>query len=140
VPPKFLTVRDAAEQLGLHPKTVLRYVSDGRLPATRVGKSYRITQSQLRAFAGDDQPSPGGHSTPQATCIVDIQSMSANRAGRLASFLQAAATAARDESPPLHVHTAFDPAAGSLKVVIFGGPRGSARMLELLDAQIMAGE
>ena len=33
------TVEQAAQRLNLHPKTVLRYIRDGQLPATRVGKS-----------------------------------------------------------------------------------------------------
>ena len=32
-----LSVDQAAEQLKLHPKTVIRYIRDGRLPAARIG-------------------------------------------------------------------------------------------------------
>ena len=49
---QLVTVEQAAQELSLHPKTVLRYIRDNRLPATRVGRSYRILRSELDAFAG----------------------------------------------------------------------------------------
>src|SRR5262245_37744597 len=36
------TVHFAADRLKLHPKTVQRLIREGRLRATRIGKSYRI--------------------------------------------------------------------------------------------------
>jgi excisionase family DNA binding protein len=50
------TVEMAAERLKLHPKTVLRFIRDGRLRATRIGKSYRILRSDLDAFGGGRSP------------------------------------------------------------------------------------
>jgi excisionase family DNA binding protein len=47
-----LTVRQVADLLGLHIKTVRGYVRDGRLKATRIGTSYRITRTDLAAFTG----------------------------------------------------------------------------------------
>jgi len=47
-----VTVRQAAEALGLHVKTVLRFIREGRLPAHRMGKSYRLRRSDVDAFAG----------------------------------------------------------------------------------------
>ncbi len=46
------TVETAAAHLQVHRKTVLRYIRDGRLPATRIGKAYRIQRADLDAFAG----------------------------------------------------------------------------------------
>jgi excisionase family DNA binding protein len=40
-----VTVEQAAEELKLHPKTVLRYIHEGRLEATRIGKAYRIDRA-----------------------------------------------------------------------------------------------
>ena len=48
----FHTVEHAARRLQLHPKTVLRFIRDGRLPAKRLGKAWRIRQSDLDALAG----------------------------------------------------------------------------------------
>lgn len=131
---RLITVEQAAEQLNLHPKTVLRYIHEGRLPATRIGKSYRIAGAQLDAFAG-----VAGGKAPAAavrtTCVVDIPNVSVGDAQRLATFLQAVALTGNAETPPLHLDTAFDPRTGNLKVVLIGSPSDVAKLLEMLELQ-----
>lgn len=47
-----LTVQQAAEYLGIHHQTVRKYVTAGRLPATRPGGwSIRIHRTALEKFA-----------------------------------------------------------------------------------------
>lgn len=130
-----VTVEQAAKHLNLHPKTVLRYIRDGRLPATRVGKSYRIARPKLDAFAG-----VAGNETEtagvRATCIVDISDVSVDAAERLATFLQSAAMAGPADTPALHLQTAFDPLARSMKVVVIASPSNAAKVLEMLQVQM----
>ena len=55
------SAEQVADILGLHVRTVRGYVRDGRLPAVRMGKQYRITERDLKAFAGvvtDECPWP----------------------------------------------------------------------------------
>jgi excisionase family DNA binding protein len=42
-----LTAAEAGERLRLHPKTVVRMARDGRLPATKIGTSWRFHTDQL---------------------------------------------------------------------------------------------
>src|SRR4051812_29179827 len=50
---KFLTTEDVATRLHIHQNTVIRYIKDGKLPAVKVGKSYRIKESVVAAMVGD---------------------------------------------------------------------------------------
>ncbi|AZO82141.1 MULTISPECIES: helix-turn-helix domain-containing protein [unclassified Bosea (in: a-proteobacteria)] len=135
---KLATVEQAAEELKLHPKTVLRYIRDGRLPATKVGKAYRIDQRTLDAFSGVVR----GHSAPaaalRATCIVEIVDISAEGAERMASLLNAAGMTGDSRTAPLHLSTAFDPTSRNLKIVVIASPSDAARLLELVDLQLRA--
>jgi excisionase family DNA binding protein len=133
-----VTVEQAAEELNLHPKTVLRYIRDGRLPATRIGKAYRITRAKLDAFAGVASGTSAAVAIARTTCIVDIPGMSVKGAERLASFLHSAAMAADPGTPPMHLETVFDPVTQSMKVVVIGSPSDTARMLEMLQLQLGA--
>ncbi|MDR7483341.1 MAG: helix-turn-helix domain-containing protein [Armatimonadota bacterium] len=47
---EILTVDQAAAYLQVHPLTVYRYIRDGRLPAARLGKIYRLFRRDLDAF------------------------------------------------------------------------------------------
>lgn len=133
-----VTVEQAAELLNLHPKTVLRYIRDGRLPATRVGKSYRIARKKLDAFAGVASGKSEAVADVRTTCVVDIPNVSVERAERMATFLHSAAMAGNADTPPLHLETAFDPLSRSMKVVVIGSPSDVGKLLELLHLQLRA--
>lgn len=55
----WLTIKDITERLKLHPNTVARYVQEGKLRGVKVGKSYRVRESDLLAFIGE-QTDHGG--------------------------------------------------------------------------------
>jgi excisionase family DNA binding protein len=133
---KLLTVEQAAEQLKVHPKTVLRYIHEGRLPATRIGKSYRIVRAELDAFAGVASRSSGTATTARTTCIVDIPDMPAASAERMATFLNAAAMARDASASPIHLETVFDPLTKNLKVVVIASPSDAAKLLEMLQLKL----
>jgi len=130
-----ITVEQAAQQLGLHPKTVLRHIREGRLRATRIGKSYRITSTDLNAFAGLDAGPAAGTRTIRATCTIDLKGLSAEDAYRIDTFLGAAARSRDPGRPPLHASTAYDPALRTLKVVLVGDPGDIAPMLGFFQAE-----
>lgn len=133
-----VTVEQAAKELNLHPKTVLRYIHDGRLPATRVGKSYRIARARLDTFAGVASGKSETATGARTTCIVDIPNVSADGAERMATFLHAAAMAGNADTSALHLQTAFDPPARSMKVVMIGSPSDVSKLLEMLQLQLRA--
>lgn len=130
-----VTVEQAAQYLHLHPKTVLRYIREGRLPATLVGKSYRIARATLDEFGGGAN-APVAAPSVRATCIVDIPNVSVHTAERLATYLQCAAMSSRADTPPLHLQTAFAPDDKSMKVVMIASPAIVASLLEMLQAQL----
>ena len=131
-----VTVEEAAEQLNLHPKTVLRYIRDGRLAATRIGKSYRIAREKLDAFAGIARGRPDAATGARATCIVDIPDLTVGEAERLATYLHAAALSGDADTPPLHLETAFDPQSRSMKVVVIGAPADAGELLRMLEMRV----
>ncbi|HLZ28546.1 MAG TPA: AAA family ATPase [Chloroflexota bacterium] len=53
---RFLTTDEVAKRLNLHQNTVIRYIRDGRLPAAKVGKSYRIKENALSTLIADAEP------------------------------------------------------------------------------------
>ncbi|MGH2404051.1 MAG: helix-turn-helix domain-containing protein [bacterium] len=45
-----MTVEQVADYLQLNKLTVYKYIRDGRLPASKLGKSYRVRMSDVDAF------------------------------------------------------------------------------------------
>ena len=52
MPVELFTIRETAERLGLHPKTVERMIRRGDLPSMRIGdrKGIRVRADDLQAF------------------------------------------------------------------------------------------
>lgn len=47
---EMLTVEDVAKQLKVHVKTVRHWINTGELEAMDIGRGYRISKADLRAF------------------------------------------------------------------------------------------
>lgn len=60
-----LSVRQIAYILKVHPLTVRRYISAGRLKAVKVGGNIRVKESELNAFHKDLSSAP-----PQQSIII----------------------------------------------------------------------
>jgi excisionase family DNA binding protein len=126
------TVEHAAERLKLHPKTVLRFIRDGRLRATRLGKSYRILRSDLETLAGAS-PARSNRPAVRVTTIVDLDGLEPARAQRLATMLTSARLGNEARPDPMNLSIAHDPARDSVKVVMVGQPADTASMLRLIQ-------
>lgn len=50
---KFYTIDQIAEILGMHHKTIRKFITEGRLIANKVGKQWRITGHDLSLFMED---------------------------------------------------------------------------------------
>ncbi len=46
----FLSPHQVAELLGVSPKMIYRLIEDGMLPATMIGRLYRISESDLHYY------------------------------------------------------------------------------------------
>lgn len=53
----YLTVREASFSLKVHPLSIRRYISQGKLKATKIGGNVRIHKSSIDLFGKEMQPS-----------------------------------------------------------------------------------
>nr|WP_296769905.1 helix-turn-helix domain-containing protein [Rhodococcus sp. (in: high G+C Gram-positive bacteria)] len=127
----FYTAEQVAELLGLHVRTVRNYIQDGRLPAVRIGKQYRITPDGLNALTGTGTPADAPRI--DVTSIVDVEHIDPSAASRMATFLSASAMGRTPGARRLKIDTAYDEAHLTLKVVAIGGPGDVAEILRLVE-------
>ncbi|MEV4110367.1 helix-turn-helix domain-containing protein [Nonomuraea sp. NPDC049695] len=127
------TVEQAAALLGLHVKTVRNYVRDGRLPAVRVGKRYRIAKDDLAAFAGLPVGVPAAPRRAEVSSIVQIDGITRADMDRVSTMVLAS-LASRPHG--LRVEFAYDEERAHLKVIVLGGLEESAQVLRIVDALV----
>ena len=52
-PQEWLTVAQSAQLLQLNPMTILRWIKAGKLPASKLGNSYRIAMKDVTKYLND---------------------------------------------------------------------------------------
>ncbi len=84
-PGQVMTVDQVAAYLQLNRLTVYRYVREGRIPAAKIGKLYRILRSDVDQFLEAQKvgaPVPARRRAEKATSITPPPSAPATRARR----------------------------------------------------------
>ena len=135
-----LTPDDVAKQLGLHVRTVRRYLRDGELPAVKVGKRLRVPASALTRLADPtrDAEAPVVPVNSRSTAIVEIDAIGERETSSLLSHLHGAANAPRPEGDSLRIDSHQDPTTRRLRVVIFGEIGTTATVLGLIETYLQA--
>jgi excisionase family DNA binding protein len=126
------TVEFAADRLKLHPKTVLRFIREGRLKATRIGKSYRILRSDLEGLAGIPAQERAAAEKPSVTAIVDVPGVGAELAQKWARTVTNALHGRSQGGPPMRADVVYDPERSHLKIVLVGPPGDTVNLMNLI--------
>ncbi|AYF76105.1 DNA-binding protein [Nocardia yunnanensis] len=135
---RLYSVDEVADRLGLRVRTVRGYVRDGKLPATRIGKQYRINQADLEAFTGSPAPdavreSVARHRHSEVSSIVEVDAVDQTTADRVSTLLTGTAGNRFANDQPLRVQTFYDRERARLKVILVGGLGDTARLLEYME-------
>lgn len=96
----FYSVTDLCEILKLHPKTVLRFINEGKIKAQKIGRSWRVSQDALRDYAHAELATPARPAEPvdfesigdrlRVSAIIEIDEQNSEEASRLSNTLMAA--------------------------------------------------
>ncbi|MCZ6663753.1 MAG: helix-turn-helix domain-containing protein [Gammaproteobacteria bacterium] len=136
-----LTPVQVADQLGLHVRTVRRYIREGQLKAVRVGKRYRVHRQELEAFAGislNDAASTekSVERYTEVSSIVGIDSLTKADADRLTKYVMASVQGRERDDRPMRVDTIYDAQRQRLKVVVSGSIASTTVLLALINTLI----
>jgi len=75
----FYSVENAAEKLGVHTRTVLRFINQGKLKANKVGRQWRIKETDLLSLLGQNIPLR----KIEASSVIDIPVTGESEANRI---------------------------------------------------------
>lgn len=130
---KYYTVEQIAQMLQMHPKTVQRYIREGKLRAIKVGKGWRISGHDLSVFT-ESVPARGEENAPIAvvSCVADIYAASKDSAIRLMNTLSAGLNSKPAGYGDCSMQTQYIPEEQKLRVTLYGGARVTAAMLEAI--------
>jgi excisionase family DNA binding protein len=128
------SAEQVADILGLHVRTVRGYVRDGRLRAVRVGKQYRITDQDLRAFTGVVTDEPACSPRARVSTVVHIDNVDRHTMDRITAHLTAAAIGGSSHAAQLDVHSTYDESSCCLTIFVVGDPEATTAVIGLIGA------
>jgi excisionase family DNA binding protein len=133
-----LSVEQVAAVLGVHVRTVRRYVRQGLVKGTRIGKQYRIAAADLARLTGNATLPPEEpvrrvrHS--EASSVVQIDAIAREDAIRVMNGI-GGAIKGRDKhsDTPLRVDTVYDEVRARLKIIITGSLSTTVGLMKLTE-------
>lgn len=135
---EFYSPDEVAELLDVHVRTVRRFIRDGKLKASRVGKQYRVASSDLSEFLGTDglsAPKPAASRKRRAlvSSTMDVDAISHEESDRIATLLTGVFNSARDRSDGKQLECIYYEELGRLRVIINADVSFTSSLLNLVD-------
>ncbi len=135
---KFYTVEDISKMLDMHPKTIQRYIREGKLRAAKVGKAWRISGHDLSLFMESASPmqEQGESRKIFVTSVVDIDVHSADDAMNISNMLTASLNTKPAEFGRTSMSTQYLDQDKKLRIMISGSAAFMEIMMSLLGNYI----
>ena len=136
---KYYSVDNIAQMLGIHPKTVRRYITEGHLRAAKVGKQYRVTGHDLSRFVearGIDNTSetdPEELYDISVSAVADISVRDKAEADRVSAMLLAVLNAQDPLLSRCSLNVRQYESGHQLRVMLWGNVRFVIQMLECIE-------
>ena len=54
-PKEVMTIKDVAEYLDVHPMTIYKYVKQGKIPALKIGASWRVRKDSMKKWMEENE-------------------------------------------------------------------------------------
>jgi hypothetical protein len=117
---------------------VRRLIAQGKLPARRIGKEYRITRRALADFAGAI-PAAAADPLPRtravlASSVIDITAISPDDSHRITTLIMAGMNARKEESDFPRVSCVYEVERGRLRIMITANPTLTCELLRTINA------
>ena len=135
----YYTVDQIANILNMHPKTVQRYIREGKLHATKIGKSWRVTGHDLSTFVENDSsenPVFGKKSDRSivASSVIDINVIGKEDAIRIMNTLTASLNSKPSEFGQTSMQSQYIERENMVRITLWGGIRFMAIMMDTIAA------
>jgi excisionase family DNA binding protein len=133
----YYTVDQISNMLSIHPKTVQRYIREGKLRAAKVGKGWRISGHDLSTFIEKDnldRPSPSNRleRASVASSVIDILADGKEDAIRMMNTLTAALNAKPSEYGQSSMQSQYIERENMVRITLWGSIRFMAIMMDTI--------
>ncbi|MGC4017891.1 MAG: helix-turn-helix domain-containing protein [Muricomes sp.] len=135
---KYYTVEQVSKLLNIHPKTIQRYIREGKLRANKIGKSWRITGHDLSVFAErtDNRNCDVTTCTRDKTIVssvIDIQIDDFDESSRIVNMLTAALNCKPQEYGRSTMHVQHLEHENKIRISLWGNIYFMKEIMEIIS-------
>lgn len=134
----YYTVEQISKMLDIHPKTIQRYIREGRLRASKVGKSWRINGHDLSVFIEGDSNEEQQikqiilNTKINASSVIDINVDGKENAIRIMNALTGVMNSKPSEYGKSSVQAQFIEMENMVRITLWGEIRFMAAMMDMI--------
>lgn len=138
---EYYTVEQISNMLDIHPKTIQRYIREGRLRASKVGKSWRINGHDLSVFIESDSnkelnTEKQSVRSALASSVIDIAVYGKEDAIRIMNTLSGALNSKPHEYGQSSMQSQYIECENMIRVTLWGDIRFMTVMMDTISILI----
>jgi len=153
---KFYTVDEISTILDMHPKTVQRYMREGKIKATKLGKSWRVSESDFHTFtqsksvdstsstdhdskasSSKNALSPNNkHDLIKVSSVVDISVRNTEDAINIANILTATLNGQHNDFGKSSLNIQFIEPENKVRVMLWGNVKFMETMMNFMSTYL----
>lgn len=127
---KYFSVEQISKMLSIHPKTIQRYIREGKLRASKIGKSWRITGHDLSVFTenekniisiNEEDLRPPINERISVSAVVDILVYNKDNAINVMNMLTGAMNSKPPEYGNASMQSQYIPQENKIRITLWGG-------------------
>jgi len=141
---KLYSVEEIARFLDLHPKTVRRFIREGKIKARKIGRAWRIQQDDLREYAHGElaynreesgfSPDTGLQERISVSAVIEIHEGSREEASRISNSLIAMLNCKDPSWGKSRYDFIYNPETKKARFILYGSPRFLRDVLKAFEA------
>ncbi len=142
--PKLYNVTELKEILKLHPKTILRFINEGKLNARKIGRSWMVSEEELRRychaeFAETNNPEEKKKVIDDladrisVSAVVEINEQDSKEASRVSNTMIAMLNSNKEYDGKSRFDFFYYPEIQKAKYIFYGSPGTISRILSTFE-------
>lgn len=134
--PDFYSVEDLTEILNLHPKTIRRFIREGKLQGRKIGRTWQVHRDELKEFAHAKLTSPSedpakntdsystqsGDERIRVSTVIELMEKEPDEASRISNSLIAMLNCKDPSWGPVRYDMMYDKDSRTARFVLYGSP------------------
>lgn len=140
---KLYTITELSKILDLHPKTILRFIHEGKLTAQKIGRTWRVTDDNLKTFChgelSDSQPAIANINYEtlsdriNISTVIEIKEQNSEEASRISNSIFAMLNSEYELDGKRRFDFFFYPEIETAKYVFYGSPQFIGRIINTFE-------